>query len=172
MGLWAVVSLYGDSKELWKTGCTRQVFRRTNLLLVMVVETTLKGPCCWGANLALGCVVWMFVPSNQTRSPVWNTWDGVLGLVHFMMSEATSRVAITSGHTWFMVHNRSSTVGMVVVNLAGGLNSGRYPYQTSNGDFPVALWACALWANSMNGSKSAQLLTWKSQNTRRYCSNS
>ena len=172
MGPWAVVSLYGDSKELWKTGCTRQVFGRTNLLLVAVVETTLKGPCRRGANLAFGCVVWIFVPSSQTRSPVWNTWDGVLGLVRFMMSEATSRAAVTSDRTWFMVRNRSSTVGIVVVNLAGGLNLGQYLYQTSNGDLPVALWARALWANSMNGSKSAQLSTWKLQNTRRYCSNS
>ena len=89
-----------------------------------------------------------------------------------MMSEATSRAAITFNRTWFMVRNCSSMVGIVVVNLAGGLNLGRYPYQTSNGDFPVALWARALWANSMNGSKSAQLSTWKLQNTWRYCSKS
>ena len=117
-------------------------------------------------------MVWILVPSSQTRSPVWNTWDGILGLVCFMISEATSRAAVTSDRTWFMVRNRSSTVGMVVVNLAGGLNLGRYLYQTSNGDFPVALWARALWANSMNGSRSAQLSTWKLQNTWRYCSNS
>ena len=49
----------------------------------------------------------MFVPSSQTRSPVWNTWDGVLGLVRFMISEATSRVAVTSDRTWFIVRNRS-----------------------------------------------------------------
>ena len=89
-----------------------------------------------------------------------------------MISEATSRAAIISDRTWFMVRNRSSTVGMVMVNLAGGLNSGQYPYQTSNGDFPVALWARALWANSMNGSRSAQLSTWKLQNMWRYCPNS
>ena len=167
-----MVSLYGDSKELWKTGCTCHVFGRTNLLLVAAVETTLKGPCRWGASLAFGCVVWILVSSSQTRSPVWNTWDSVLGLVRFMISEATSRAAVTSDRTWSMVCNHSSMVGMVVVNLAGGLNLGRYPYQTSNGDFPVALWAHALWANSMNGSKSAQLSTWKLQNTWRYCSNS
>ena len=118
----------------------------------------MKGPCRRDANLALGCVVWIFVPSNQTRSPVWNMWDGVLDLVRFMTSEATLRVAVTSDHTWFMVHNRSLTVGMVVVNLAGGLNSGRYLYHTSNGDFPVVLCARALWVNSINRRRSAQLL--------------
>ena len=118
----------------------------------------MKGPCCRGANLALGCVVWIFVPSNQTRSPVWNMWDGVLDLVRFMTSEATLRAAVTSNHTWFMVRNCSSTVGMVMVNLAGGLNLGQYLYHTSNGDFPVVLCACALWANSINGRRSAQLL--------------
>ena len=102
-----MVSLYGDSKELWKTGCTCHVFGRTNLLLVAAVETTLKGPCRWGASLAFGCVVWILVSSSQTRSPVWNTWDSVLGLVRFMISEATSRAAVTSDRTWFIVRNRS-----------------------------------------------------------------
>ena len=63
-------------------------------------------------------------------------------------------------------------VGVTVVNFARGMNSGRYPYQTSNRDFPVALWDRALWANSMNGSNWAQLSTWKLQKTWRYCSNS
>ena len=33
------------------------VFGRTNLLLVVEVETTLKGLCHRGANLAFGCMV-------------------------------------------------------------------------------------------------------------------
>ena len=59
-----------------------------------------------------------------------------------------------------------------MVKFTGGMNSGWNPYQTSDGDFPVALCCCALCANSMKGISSTQLSCWKLQNTRRYCSNS
>ena len=41
-------------------------------------------------------VVHMLVPSNQTRSPSWNVYDGVFGFIHFMISAATLRAAVTS----------------------------------------------------------------------------
>jgi hypothetical protein len=74
----------------------RQNLGRANLQLVGVEYTTLNGPCHLGANLALGCVVWMFVPSSQTRSPGLNWCDGILGPVRFMVSATTFRVAVTS----------------------------------------------------------------------------
>ena len=40
-----------------------------------------------------------------------------------------------------MALRQSSMVGRCVAKLTGGMNSGWKPYQTWNGDCPVALWA-------------------------------
>jgi len=53
--------------------------------------------------------------------------------------------------------------------LVTGMNSGWKPYQTWNGNHPIALCAQTLWANSANGSRSSQLSYWKLQKTWRNC---
>ena len=74
-----------------------------------------------------------------------------------MTSAATFNAAVTSVRTWSKVRRRSSTVGILVAKLTGGINSGLNPYQTSKGDLVVALCCLALCANSMKGISSAQL---------------
>ncbi len=54
LGLWAVVSLYGETRELWNTGCMHQFFGNCNLQLIPQVANTLKGLCHLGASLAFG----------------------------------------------------------------------------------------------------------------------
>ena len=110
---------------------------RVSLLLVVVEYMTLNGPCHLGANFAFGCVVCMLVPSNQTRSPSLKVLDDCSGPVHFMVSAAVFRAAVTSFRIWSIDLSLSSTVGMVVAKFNGGINSGWYPYQTSNGEWPV-----------------------------------
>ena len=68
---------------------------RANLQLAGVEYTTLNGLCHLGANLALGCVVWTFIPSSQMRSSGLNWCDSVLGPVCFMISATTFRGAMT-----------------------------------------------------------------------------
>ena len=108
-----------------------------SLLLVVVEYTTLNGPCRLGASFAFGCVVCMLVPSSQTRSPSLKVLDGWSGPVRFMVSAAVFKAAVTSFRIWSMDLSLSSTVGMVVAKFNGGMNSGWYPYQTSNGEWPV-----------------------------------
>ena len=114
---------------------------RVSLLLVAVEYTTLNGPCHLGASFAFGCVVCMLVHSSQMRSPSLKVLDGCFGLVRFMVSAAIFKVAVTSFRIQSMDLSLSSTVGMVVAKFNGGINSGWYLYQTSNGEWPVALWA-------------------------------
>ena len=114
---------------------------RVSLLLVAVEYMTLNGPCRLGASFAFGCVVCMLVPSSQTRSPSLNSLkvlDGRSGPVRFMVSAAIFKAAMTSFWIWSMDLSLSSTVGMVVAKFNAGMNSGWYPYQTSNGEWPVA----------------------------------
>ena len=132
---------------------------RSSFVLVWVEYTTLNGPCLLGASFAFGCVVCMLVPSNHTRSPSVNSFEGSFGPERFIVLAASFRAAVTSFRIQSMERRRSSTVGIVVAKFSGGINSGWYPYHTWNGEWVVALWVLALWANSMNGISSAQLST-------------
>src|SRR6266702_8972500 len=130
-------STYGEIKELWKTGWMRQVFGNWSLQLTPQVDRILKGPCRLGASLALGCVVWMLVPSNQTKSPILNSQNMVGDLEFFITSAATFSAEVTSLRIWFRVFSLSSAAGILVVKWMGGMNSGLYPYHTSKGDLLV-----------------------------------
>ena len=107
---------------------------RISLLLVIVEYMTLNGPCRLGASFAFGCVVCMLVPSSQTKLPSLKVLDGHSGPIRFMVSAAIFKAAVTSFRIRSMDLSLSSTVGMVVVKFNGGMNSGWYPYQTSNGE--------------------------------------
>jgi hypothetical protein len=86
-----------------------------------------------------------------------NFCNGVVGPFCFMTSVATRSATETSQRIWSKALSQSSTVGSREVKFTGGINSGWKLYQTWNGDHPVALCARTLWANSANGSRSAQL---------------
>ena len=94
----------------------------------------MKGPCLLGASLAFRCVVYMFIPSNQTESPSVNVREGLLEPEHFIVSAATFKAAVTSFHILSMERRCSSTVGVVVAKFNGGINSGWYPYHTWKGE--------------------------------------
>jgi hypothetical protein len=135
--------------------------------LVGVVFRILNSPWCLGASFAFGWVVLTLVPSSQTCWFMVNFCDGVVGPFRFMTSVATCSAVETSRHIWSKALSRSSTAGSREAKFTGGMNSGWKPYQTWNGDRPVALCAWTLWANSVNGSRSAQLSCWKLQKTRK-----
>src|SRR6266404_5845664 len=124
LGPWAVVSLYGDRRELWNTGWILHVAGNCNLQLTPHVVSTLKGSGCFVASLALGWVVWMLVPSSQTRSPSLNSTEEVTGCGRFMTSPANLSNAVTSDRRRLSCTRRSSTVGLFVTNCSGGVNLG------------------------------------------------
>src|SRR6266571_9376115 len=134
-----------------------QLFGSWSLQLTPQVDRILKGPCHLGASLALRCVVWMLVPSNQTKSPILNSWNVVGDLEFFITSAATFNAEVTSLRIWFRVFSLSSAAGILVGKWRGEMNSGLYPYHTSKGDFLVALCCQTLCVNSINGINSAQL---------------
>src|SRR6266702_1917647 len=171
-GPWVMFSTYREIKELWKTGWMCQVFGSWSLQLTPQVDRILKGPCCLGASLALGGVVWMLVPSNQTKSPILNSRNMVGDLEFFITSAATFSAEVTLLRIWFRVFSLFLAARILVVKWMGGMNSGLYPYHTSKGDFLVALCCRTLCANSINGINSAQLSCWKLQKMQRYCSSS
>jgi hypothetical protein len=138
--------------------------------LVGVVLRILNGPWHLGASFAFRWVVLTLVPSSQTCWLMVNFCDDVVGPFHFMTSVATCSTAETSRRIWSRALSRSSIVGSQEAKFTGGMNSGWKPYQTWNGDCPIALCARTLWANSVNGSRSAQLSCWKLQKTRKNCS--
>ena len=148
------------------------VLGNVSLQLTGYAVITLNGPWRFGASFAFGCVVWILVPSSHTKSPSLNLYSGPSGQECFIVSTALRSAAATSVRRHSRDFSRSSTVGFLVSNWSGGINVGEKPYQTLNGDFLVALWDLALWANSMNGMRSAQLSCWKLQKIRRYCSSS
>src|SRR5712672_2935290 len=158
LGPCSFVSLYGVRRELWNMGWMRQAGGSCKRELVGVVERILKGPCRLGASLALGWVVLMLEPSSQTSWPGENVCDGIPGPLHFITSVATFNAAVTSARICSRDFSRSSTEGSCEEKSIGGRNSGWNPYQTWNGERPVAACARTLWANSAKGSKLAQLL--------------
>ena len=103
-------------------------------MLVGVEYITLKGPCLLGVSLAFGCMVHMFIPSNQTKSPSVNIFEGSPGPECFIVSATTFKAAVTSFCIWSMECRRSSTVGIVVAKFSRGINSGWYPYHTWKGE--------------------------------------
>jgi hypothetical protein len=144
-------------RELWNMGWMRQCLGNWSCELVGVVHRILNGPWHLGASLAFGWVVLTLVPLSQTCWFVMNFCDGVMGPFCFMTSVATCSTAETSRRIWSRALSWSSTAGSQEAKFTGGMNSGWKPYQTWNGDRPVALCARMLWANSANGSRFAQL---------------
>jgi hypothetical protein len=138
-------------------GWMRQCGGNLSHELVDVVLRILNGPWCLGASLAFGWVVLTLVPSSQTCWFVVNFCDSVVGPFHFITSAATCSAVETSRRIWSKALSCFSTTGSRDVKFTGGINSGWKPYQTWNGDRPVVLCAQTLWANSANGSRSAQL---------------
>ena len=108
--------------------------------------------------------------SSHTRSFSLNQNVGPSGQDAFMISAAFLREAATSPHICSRCRSHSSTTGNLVANRRGGMNVSVNLYHISKGDFLVALWGRALWANSMNGIRCNQLSCWKLQKTWRYCS--
>src|SRR5712675_356190 len=141
LGPCSFVSLKGVRRELWNMGWMRQAGGSCKRELVGVVERILKGPCRLGASLALGWVVLMLEPSSQTSWPGENVCDGIPGPLRFMTSAATFNAAVTSAQICSRDFSRSSTEGSCEEKSMGGRNSGWNPYQTWNGERPVA--ACA-----------------------------
>ena len=127
--LFRSVSLYGKRRELWKTVWMRQAGGSCSFKLVGVVYRILKGPCRLGASLAFGCVVLMFVPSNQTICSVLKVWDAIGGPFLFITSAATFKAAKTSFWSCCKAFRRSSTTGIREARFTRGRNSGWKPYQ-------------------------------------------
>ncbi len=111
LGPWAVVSLYGETRDLWNTGCMHQFLGNWSLQLIPQVDNTLKGPCHWGASLAFGWVVWTLVPSSQTRSLGLNLCVSMETWGRFMTLAATFSAAVTLDLICSRMWRHSSTVG-------------------------------------------------------------
>jgi len=138
----------------------RRWLGKVGTMLVGVVERILKGPYCLGASLTLGWVVLMLEPSSQTSWPGENVCDGTPGPLHFITSAAMFNAAVTLAQICSRDFSCSSTEGSWEEKLIGGRNLGWNPYQTWNGECPVAACTQTLWANSVKGSKLAQLSCW------------
>ena len=138
--------------------------------LVGVVLRILNGPWHLGASFAFRWVVLTLVSFSQTHWSVVNFCDGVVGPFCFITSVATCSAAETSRCIWSRALSQSLTAGSQEVKFTKGMNSGWKPYQTWNGDCPIALCARMLWANLVNRSRSAQLSYWKLQKTQKNCS--
>ena len=95
LGPWALVSLYGEIRELWKTRWIYHDLGSWSLQLTPQEVNTLNGQGCLGASLALGYMVWTLVPLCQTKSSGLKLWVAIGFLELFMTSAVTFSAAVT-----------------------------------------------------------------------------
>jgi hypothetical protein len=171
------VSLYGERRLAWKMGCTFFCFhcrgRSNRKETGLITLITLNGPYRFGASFCVGCEVWRFFPSNQTRSP---SLYGSYALCPFcftlrfmtifcaFLMASWAQSLVTSNHS--LRWARSGRVEVVFVCHMLGV----CPMRRLNGVILVTSLGQALCTNWARGSKDAQLFCWKFPYTLRYCS--
>ena len=129
-GLWAFVSWYGVSREVWNIECIFDVGGSfSQNVMGPIFSSMVKGLYSFGASLFFGCVIMMFFPESQTFCPSFSLTS--LSIVFFFISfAATSRLALVSFLILFRFSSYCSMFGMSNLASICGAKEGLNLYRS------------------------------------------